>query len=520
MKTRFLCSICLVLLLVMQGCQGLSPVKQAKIPKPEYWPNEEWKTSTPEQQGMVSGKLVEMLQAVQSENIRLHSVLIIRNGYIVLEAYYPPYAPDIRHTIQSNTKSIIGALTGIAIDQGKIKDANQKLVDFFPERVIDNLDEHKKSIALSNLLSMTPGLDCEDNSASASGMYQTRVWVQYLLDLPMVFKPGEKWVYCSGAAHLLSAVLQQATGMDARSYANQVLFPKIGIANVDEKDWAADPQGVTNGIAALYLTPRELAKFGFLYLQKGQWDGQQVVSKQWVEASTREQAFIGKDPYVDGRDRRFGYMFSLFPEQKYYGYLGMAGQELYVIPEKNMVIVFTASLAVGKEARLLKLINEYILRSVQSDQPLPANEHGVNDIQDFLKANADERKSVEPLPQAALDISGKTYNLEQNSLAWQSMAFSFQPGSAEAWLKMDGKPPELKIGLDTSYRFTEMPGTRPVGLRGRWKSPNEFSMDYLILGEFIESVATIQFEADQIKVAITALNFSSQPQIIRGTLQK
>ncbi len=519
-KKLFTRMICLLLFLAMLECQGPAGEKELSIPTPDYWPTNEWRTSTPEMQGMDSSKLAEMLAAIQSEYIRLHSLLVIRNGYIVLEDYYPPYNPDIRHTIQSVTKSVIGALICIAIDQDKIKDVNQKLVDFFPERMMDNLDARKKSITIGDLLSMTSGLDCQDLSAAAEGMYQTRVWVQYLLDLPMVAKPGEKWAYCSGSSHLLSAVLQQATDMDARSYANQVLFRPLGIAPVDETDWGTDPQGVSNGISGLYLTPRELAKFGLLYLNKGRWDGKQVVSEQWVKASTRQQAYIGKDPYVDGLDRRFGYMFSLFPEQKYYGYLGMAGQEMFVIPKKNIVVVFTASLPVGKEARLIKLVNDYILPSAQSDQPLPGYGHWLGWIRSHLSATAEEKPPAAPLPQTALDIFGKNFILEQNSLGWQSMSFSFQPGSDEAVLKMDGKPQDLKIGLDQTYRFTQVPGSRPVGLRGAWKSSNEFFLEYILLGDFVEAFATIQFDADEIRVAMTLLNFNNQSQILRGTLQK
>ncbi len=369
MRTIFYRSMLLFVLLFSVGCQG-SPVSLSKpdVPKPAYWPTTEWKTSTPEEQGIDSGKLADLFTTIQYSQIKLHSLLIARNGYLVVDTYYPPYTPDIRHTVESNTKSIIGSLIGVAIAQGKIKSIDQKLVDFFPGRVINNLDEKKKAIRIKDLLSMQPGLDCADMTPAGDGMYQTQGWVQYLLDLPMKTEPGKQWVYCSGAVHLLSAVLEKATGMDARSYANQYLFPEMGIPTVEATDWGGDPQGITNGIAGLYLTPHELAKYGLLYLNQGNWDGKQVIPAQWVKDSTSEQAYIGKDEYAAGLDRRFGYLFSLFPDQKYYGYLGRAGQELYVLPEKNMVIVFTGSMAVGKEGDLLNLINDYILPAVKSDQ--------------------------------------------------------------------------------------------------------------------------------------------------------
>ena len=167
MKFWSVCMICSVLCLAVAGCQGLAGKQNTTPRAPEYWPTNGWKTSTPERLGMDSGKLADMFAAIESRHLQLHSLLVVRDGYIVVEAYYPPYGPDIRHAIESNTKSVIGTLTGIAIDQGAIRETNQKLVDFFPEQVITNLDPVKRSITLGNLLSMTPGLDCEDRTPGA-----------------------------------------------------------------------------------------------------------------------------------------------------------------------------------------------------------------------------------------------------------------------------------------------------------------------------------------------------------------
>lgn len=365
--------ILLIPLFLLTGCDDQAPVAWPDAPEPAYWPTHGWQVSTPEQQGVDSERLIAMFQTIQKQEMNLHSILVVRNGYLVLEAYYDPYRASDRHPIESNTKSVIGMLVGIAIDQGKIAGVDQPMLDFFPNAPIKHLDPYKEAITLHNLLSMTPGLECEDFSPAARGMYGTSHWVQYVLDLPMNAKPGERWVYCSGAAHLLSAILEQATGVDARTYANRYLFRPLGIAEVLQGDWASDPEGVTNGITGLSLTPRDLAKLGYLYLHKGRWNGEQVVSKSWLEAATREQAYIGPDEYVAGLDRRFGYFFSIFPDQRMYGYLGMAGQELYVVPEENLVIVFTASLPLGEEDSLLALVQDYLVPAVQSAAELPAN---------------------------------------------------------------------------------------------------------------------------------------------------
>ena len=485
---------------------------------PDYWPTQGWRSSTPEEQGMDSVQLVRMFEYIEDNNITLHSLLIVRNGYLVTEAYWHPYGPNDVHAVESITKSVIGTLIGIAIDRGEIISTDQVLLDFFPDGFIKNLDADKESITLDHLLSMTPGLDCEDTKA-LNRLDHATDWAQYFLDLPMSSKPGETWVYCSGAAHLLSVVLQSETGMDARTYANRNLFEPLGIPQIPEQDWTADLQGNTNGIAGLYLTPRDLAKYGFLYLNKGKWGDVEIVSSSWVKESTREQAYIGNDDYVGGLDRRFGYLWSIFPDQKYYGYLGRGGQELFILPRENMVIVFTGALRMGDEGSLLKLINEYIIPSVRSKNTIPPNRKADSKLEYFIQKAQGVEQPVPTLPQMASDISGKTYKLESNFLNWLDMTFQFEPGTDEAILKMTNSP-NLTIGLDNRYRLTEMPNGRPIGLRGQWVELNVFYLDYIISGDFIRSEAWIQFEGDEIKIKINYLNWDSPLIILYGDVQK
>ena len=474
------------------------------VPEPDYWPTRSWQTTTPEAQGLDSGRLHAMFAAVQARNLDLHSVLVICNGYLVLEAYFDPYEAGDAHTIELNTKSVVATLVGMAIDQGKIVSVDQKLLDFFPEATVQQLDERKASISLHNLLAMTPGLDCEDFSASAQGMYASLEWVRYLLDLPMTGEPGQKWVYCSGAAHLLSAVLQQTTGMDARTYANRYLFHPLGIPGATQANWGTDPLGITNGIAGLYLPPSDLAKLGFLYLHKGNWNGQQIVSQAWIEAATREQAYIGPDEYVGGLDRRFGYMFSIFPDQKLFGYLGRAGQELFVAPEQNMVVVFTAGLEVGKEASLLELVNDFILPAAQSQAALPDNPDARAQLEADIRAAAGQTQPVPPLPQTALEISGVTFVLDENPFGWLDMTYDFQPGAEVAKLSMS-EVPELTIGLDNRYRLNVDPDSeaRPIGLRGRWLANGDFRVEDITLGDFNKSEVLVEFKGDGLRLTVT-----------------
>jgi CubicO group peptidase (beta-lactamase class C family) len=514
---------CLVNLLMISYLTAYIAAACVQMPKQpiaqEVWPDEIFQSASPEAQGIDSSVLVQMFDAIQKDDLRLHSRLILRNGYLVTEAYWAPYRPDDKHTVESITKSFIGSLIGIAIDKGALTGVDQKLVDFFPGRPIKKLDGQKESITLQNLLSMTPGLSCQDLSSAGQGIFKANDWVQYLLNLPVIDPPGTRWIYCSGAVHLLSAVLQQATGMDARTYANMNLFEPLGIRAVEREDWNTDPQGVTNGIAGLYLTPRDLAKFGYLYLNNGNWNGRQVVSSQWVEESTREQAYIGPDDYAGGLDRRFGYLWSIFPEQKIYGYLGMAGQELFIVPENKLVIVFTSALEVGKEAALLRLVNEFILPAARSDNALSPDPQSELELKMLIESIAGSKEPVPALPQTALDITDKTYLLTPNPLGWKDMTFSFQPDSDVASLKMTGSP-ILKIGLDNKYRLTENPVSRPVGLKGYWDTPNTFILNHILMGDFLESVGRIEFEDNRLTLTIKSLNYGNPPLVIYGRVKK
>jgi CubicO group peptidase (beta-lactamase class C family) len=469
---------------------------------PSTAPESPWPTASPEELGMDSAKLADMLEAIEARGIRLHSLLIVRGSRLVLEVYYAPHGPQHRHAVASLTKSVVGTLVGIAIDQGKIQSVDQKLVDFFPGQSIRNLDQQKQSITLQHLLSMTSGLDCRDQSTPAMKMFAADDWVSYLLDLPVRAKPGTKWAYCSGSAHLLSAVLQSATGMDARTYANEHLFTPLGIPEVTEQDWTGDPRGISNGIAGLHLTPRELAKYGSLYLHDGQWQGKQVVSAAWIEDSTRQQAYIGEDDYTGGLERHFGYMWSVFPALGYYGYLGLAGQEMFVVPDKDMVIVFTGGLPAGKEGSLLPLVNDHILPAVVSDRAIKKNAKNLARLEALVRA-ASTPEVIEPeLPQTAADISGRTYVLESNPLGWDEITFDFGGDPAEATLRVAGSP-LLRIGLDNGYRITEEPDGRLTAMRGHWAGDNLFYLDFQLVGEAADSSGVFRFGDDEMSLSIT-----------------
>jgi hypothetical protein len=163
-----------------------------------YWPTAGWRTSSPEEQGMDPALLGHMFEAIEDKSLDVHSVVVVRNGYIVAEEYYPPYQQDTKHVLYSVTKSVTSALVGIAIEEGAFDGVDQWVVDFFPDRTFENLDSRKEAMTLEHLLTMTAGLDWEEGMSTYMAMYRSEDWVSYALDATMIAEPGEQFVYCSG----------------------------------------------------------------------------------------------------------------------------------------------------------------------------------------------------------------------------------------------------------------------------------------------------------------------------------
>jgi CubicO group peptidase (beta-lactamase class C family) len=507
--------ITFVLIVFLVGCTPASPT----LTPPVYWPTDGWRSTAPEEQGMDSEKLAQMVDHIQEEKLNLHSLLVVRNGYLVSEIYVYPYSAGQVHFIASVTKSVIGALVGIAIQKGDIKDIQQPLFSLLPEQGVANLDDQKKAIKLEDLLTQTSGLDCHENPAPGEAfMEASQNWVQFMLDQPVVARPGTNFNYCSGAVHLLSAVIQKATGMSAREFANQNLFAPLGIGSISEARWPSDPQGVTTGGYGLALTPGEMAKLGYLFLNQGQWDGETIVPAEWVAASTSSHA-------NQGDKKEYGYLWWIDPQGKWYAALGRAGQHIFVYPAENLVVVFTSDLPFTNDADLIPLqdlLDQYILPAVKSSRPLPANSEGLSRLQAGIQALAQPQRTVPPpLPAIAAEISGKAYTLATNPFGWQTISFSFQDGVGEVKVTVSdatGATAQATVGLDNVYRTNPGgDGTFPQESRGRWENQDTFVVEDIVLGQMLQFTHRVQFSGDAIHITRQE-KYSGNVVELQGTL--
>ena len=299
-----------------------------------YWPTEEWRFVKPEILGLDGYVLQGMVEDIIESGFAVDSVLLVKDGYLVQEWYFRDYGNDVLHNVYSCTKSVVSTLIGISIDRGEIDSVDALLLDLFPDYTADNLDELKESIMLRDLLMMSAGFDARDSWLYEwewlNKMHDAEEAVQYILDLPMSFEPGSRFEYTNAVSHLLSCLVTEKTGMSAAEYADEYLFEPLGITNYE---WSTDDNGRNWGYTGLYMRPRDMAKLGYLFLKNGEWDGDQLVSKEWVREATQHR--------IDANLRDgYGYQWWV-DDDGYYLALGYKGQFIFVIPEHDMVAVFT-----------------------------------------------------------------------------------------------------------------------------------------------------------------------------------
>ena len=483
------------------------------------WPAEKWQTSPPESQGMDSESLVELLSYYRESKLNIHSMLIIRNGNIGLDACFYPFTPDgTVHDLASVTKSITSVLIGIAIDQGFIESVEQPLLSYFPERTIANLDADKEEITIENLLTMTSGFICgyQPGEKEHNEMFSSEDWVQFELDLPMARGPGQEYAYCSGNSHLLSAILTKASGMSMLDFAQKHLFAPLGI---NEVVWPADPQGITRGWGDLHLHPHDLAKIGYLYLNKGLWEGKQLLSAAWVEKSTQAQAdrAIKTNTFTrPGRD--YGYAWHLVSEGPFSGMYyaaGRGGQSLHVLPDANVVTVIT-----GGENELLEFeggkSGEFIMSI--SDQALPKNTEGNENLRQKTDAiTAAPSPEQIHLPELAQIISGHTFILDENFLNFKTISLSFK-GQDEAEVRFTMIDPksekfnqlvepvftQLSAPMRLDGIYTLVPGRYGLstGIKGNWDTNGDFLLTIDEMADINVFELRLSFEADKVTIVL------------------
>jgi CubicO group peptidase (beta-lactamase class C family) len=462
-----------------------------RVSPPAYWPTNGWLKSTPEQEGMDSTALASILDGIRKQGMHLHSLLVVRHGYIVTEVYFYPNRPDVPHEQWSITKAVTASVAGIAIAEGRLR-LDQQVLPFFADRIIGNYDPRKLQITIENLLTMTAGLSWDESSKAYGNPAndETRMmgspdWLQFVLDRPIADDPGSKFTYNSGAVHLLSAIIQRATGLTTLDYATRRLFGPLGISGVT---WPSDLQGITIGGVDLRLTPRDMAKIGYLYLQNGQWEGRQILPAWFVAAATRKHSGDGPGFGYQWRPTSFGGFEAV----------GWGSQLIGVVPSQDLEVVITGGVAPGEPGREEDLFRAISQGAVKSDGPLAPNPGAAARLASLTAtALQPDPQPVPALPPLAGRISGITFALSDEPDGMQSVALSFGSGAATLALGIDGKIVNLDVGLDNTYRFTQL-GAESAAARGRWQNDETFVVEVLQLGRADSLTYNLTFTAGRV----------------------
>lgn len=324
---------CFLIFLTASGITQDAPKKRGNYsPYP-------WQVSTPAAQGL-SSEIFENAFQVAEKMPYIYSLLITRNGYLIGERYFHFYTQHDSQAIHSVSKSILSALVGIAIDRKYIHSVNQKIMGFFPEYTAILVDNRFMDITIRQLLTMTAGLPANESSPGIRNAYELQMLssdnpVEFIFSHPLDHNPGEEYHYSNASSHLLSVIITKATAMSTKAFAERYLFAPLQIS---VRDWLRDAQGYYYGGFRMYFVPRDLARFGQLYLNLGNIDGdRRILPQQWVQDSIRYQ--------VQGDFFGYGYLWRLYRVFNYNCYFawGYGGQFILNIPELNMTIVTIAN---------------------------------------------------------------------------------------------------------------------------------------------------------------------------------
>jgi hypothetical protein len=353
-------------------------------------------------------------------------------------------------------------------------------------------------------------------------MLQTDDWVAHIMSLPVDVESGVRFDYSNMSSFLLSAIISEATGMDTLDFARENLFGPLGIKDVQ---WEWSPQGYAIGYARMWLKPDDMAKFGLLYLQHGQWDGEQIIPAEWVQESLTPHAFPKNyvevldangerdqqltstnwqaanfvRPFSDG----YGYQWWLDKDGSYSA-IGVGGQYIMVVHQENLVVVVAnASSGMGVFFPR-KILDKFVLPAIVSDEAIAANESAYKEL--IAKSGPpeldNEPQVVPEHPEIAMEISGETYTLETNNLKYDNfqLIFDIELDFAEfSYTAKESDVAAFRVGLDGAYRLSET-DFGSFAAYGNWTAPNTFEINYQHIGYSTPAKFILTFDGDTITV--------------------
>lgn len=402
--------------------------------------------SSPEAQGVSSAAVLSFVEAADRDLDSMHSFMLLRHGHVVAEGWWSPYNAQSPHALFSLSKSFTSTAVGLAIAEGKLS-LDDQVLKFFPDSAPSEPGSNLKAMRVSDLLRMSTGNQTEPPRPA------DHPWTKAFLAHPVLFKPGTHFLYNTSGTYMLSAIVQKATGQTLLEYLRPRLFEPLGI---EHSTWETSPEGISTGGYGLSVRTEDIARFGQLYLQKGQWQGKQLVPAAWIEVATARQTSNGSRPDSDW-DQGYGYQFWRCRYGAYRGD-GAFGQYCIVLPEQDAVIAITSG--VKDMQAVLNLIWDKLLPALKPS-PLTPDEAAQQKLVHTLKSLS--LRPVEGCGSAA-KVWGKKYVFAPNERKLEAITLESNgnDGAVTLVARFDGLERRMVCG-------------HGVWQKGRIASPNAIS---------------------------------------------
>ena len=447
--------------------------------------------STPEAQGIASSAILSFVEAIDKDVQSMNSFMLLRHGQVVAEGWWAPYSAESPHSLYSLSKSFTSTAVGLAIAEGKLS-LDDEVLKFFPDDAPSEPSSNLQAMRVRDLLRMSTGHQAEPPRSA------DQPWTKTFLSHPVPYKPGTHFMYNTPATYMQSAIVQKATGATVLDYLGPRLFEPLGIGR---PTWEASPQGITVGGYGLSLRTEDIAKFGQLYLQKGKWQGKQLVPVAWIDEATALQTSNGSNPKSDW-EQGYGYQFWRCRHGAYRGD-GAFGQYCVVLPEQEAVIVMTSG--IKDMQAVLNLVWEKLLPALQSS-PLAADNDAETKLKQTLAALSLTPQQGSGTPAKGL---GKTYVFPANESKLEAITLESNGKEGESnevtlTARIDGAEKRIVCGRGAwqkgRFAWSKLL-EQPVAASGAWTADDTFTARLCFYETpFIVSVQ-LAFSGDELRCA-------------------
>lgn len=460
--------------------------------------------STPESQGVASSHISAFIDDI-NRNIRdLHSLMLVRHGAVIAEGWWQPYQADAPHVLFSLSKSFTSSAIGLAIAEGRL-DLRDRVLDYFPDDAPATINEHLAEMRVEHLLSMTSGHH-EDTLFSMFSQPDGN-WARGFLGQAVTHAPGSYFVYNSGATYMLSAILQRLTGQTLLDYLRPRLLAPLGIEGAT---WDVCPRGVNVGGWGMKIKTEDITRFGQLYLQRGYWQGQQVLPEAWVAQATAFQSDNNNGTQTNPDwQQGYGYQFWRCRHGAYRGD-GAFGQFCVVFPDQDAVLAITSGLA--DMQAVLNLVWQHLLPAFAA-APLPENAAEQAALQQRLSALCVPMTAGVAGDNLAHQVSGKTYHLESNALGLTALQVQFGMPDVVLHLSDATGSHDIVIGgaawrhshsrfeiRNPRFGASNPSALHHIATSGAWVTPNTYSLQLCFAETPFIHTFSLRFEGERVQL--------------------